>query len=153
MESDFGRDPVRRQLDEVRRGEVAPWVAYPPTPAWLAPAMGLGAAALALAVGLLDGAPRALAQLVLLAGAGLLLVWDRRRRGTSPTGLPPRELTATILRMGTGAVAVAALSWLAGEQVSVWLAAAVAAAGVVVVVARYDREYAAVAARLRAAES
>ncbi len=149
METDGDRDSAREQLSEVVRGEAASWVVYPPTPVWWPVSFGLWAAASALAVGLLDGAARALAQLVLVLLALLAIAWDRRRRGTYPSGRPPRELNRPILKMVLGALAVAALAWYAGEQVGVGWAAAVAGLGAFAVVARYEHEYAAVAARIR----
>jgi len=51
--------------------------------------------------------------------------------------------------MFLGAAAVASAAWLVGEHVSVWVAAAIAGVGAWAVVARYEREYAAIAARIR----
>ena len=147
MESN--RDPLHEQLHEIERGETAAWVIYPPTPAWWALGLGLWAGAFALVIGFLDGAPQAFTQLVLLLPIGLAVGWDRRRRGTYPSGRPPRELSPAVARMAVGAVVVGGLAWLAGEQVSTWLAAAIAAAGAWAVVAWYEHEYAVVAARVR----
>lgn len=149
MESDAHRDSVQQQLHEIERGEAASWVVYPPTPIWWAVGYGLWAAAFALVVGLLDGTAQALTQLGLVLTIALMVAWDRRRRGTYPSGRPPHEFNWAILRMMLGAAAVAGLAWLAGEQLSVWLAAAVAGVGSFAVVARYEHEYAAIAARIR----
>ena len=149
MESNGGPDSVRQQLHEIDRGEAASWVVYPPTPVWWSVSFGLWAATFALVVGLLDGAVQSFAQLGLVLLLVLVMAWDRRRRGTYPSGRPPRELNGPILRLALGAPAVAALAWLAGEQVGVWLAAGVAGLGAFAVVARYEHEYAAAAARVR----
>ncbi len=149
MESDGNADSVRQQLHEIDRGESASWVVYPATPVWWPVSFGLWAATFALVVGLLDGAVQSFAQLGLVLLLVLAMVWDRRRRGTYPSGRPPRELSGPILHMVLGALAVVALAWLAGEQVGVWPAAGVAGCGALAVVARYEHEYAAASARVR----
>jgi hypothetical protein len=149
MESNSQRDSVQEQLRQIERGETASWVVYPPTPVWWAVGYGLWAAVFALVVGLLGGTAQALAELGLLLAVGLMMAWDRRRRGTYPSGRPPREFTWAIIRMVLGACAVAGLAWLVGELVSVWPAAALAGVGSFAVVARYEHEYAAIAARIR----
>lgn len=148
-ERDRQHDELNEQLHAIERGESASWVVYPPTPVWWAIGFGVWAAALALVIGLLDGAPQALVQAALVGVMLLVMAWDRRRRGTYPTGRPPRELHAPIARMVVGALVVGSLAWLLGEQVGVWLAAAVAGVGSWAVVAWYEHEYAAVAARVR----
>ena len=72
-----------------------------------------------LVLGSLDGAVRAVTQLALVLAIGLMMAWDRRRRGTYPSGRPPRDFNRAIFRTVLGAVAVAGLAWLAGEQVNV----------------------------------
>lgn len=133
----------------MERGETASWVVYPPTPVWWAVGYGLWAAAFALVVGLLEGPARPLSQLGLTLVVGVTMAWDRRRRGTYPVGRPPRDFNWTILRMLIGMTAVGGLAWFAGEQVSVWLAAAIAGVGAFAVVSWYEHEYAAIAARMR----
>jgi hypothetical protein len=149
METDGPRSSLRAQLHEIERGESASWVVYPPTPAWWALGFGLWAAALTLVVGLLDGLGNALATLGLVAVMGLAMAWDRRRRGTYPTGSPPRELRPAILRLVLGAVVVGGVAWFAGAQIGLGVAVAVAAVGAWAVVWWYEREYAATAARVR----
>src|SRR5262245_41189236 len=142
MESNSHRDSVREQLHEIERGEAASWVVYPPTPIGWPVGFGLWAAAFALVIGLLDGAVQGLVQVGLALAIGLAVAWDRRRRGTYPSGRPPRELRGAIARMLLGAAAVGGLAWLAGEQASVSLAAAIAGVGSFAVIAWYEHEYA-----------
>ncbi|QNN51595.1 hypothetical protein [Nocardioides mesophilus] len=149
MESNGDRDSLREQLREIERGELVSWVVYPPTPVWWTVGFGLWAAAFALVVGLLDGFVQSLAQLGLILAMFAAIAWDRRRRGTYPSGLPPRDFRRAILTMALGAAAVAGAAWLIGEQVGTWWAAATAGVGAGVVVAWYEHEYAAIAARLR----
>jgi hypothetical protein len=149
MESDGRRDPVREQLDEIERGELVSWVVYPPTPAWWAPFFGVWAAVLTVAIGLLEGLVLALVQLVMVSMMLVVIAWDRRRRGTYPSGLPPRELSGTMLRLLLGAAAVAGLTWLVAVLVGVWIAAAVAGLASWGLVAWYEHAYAAVASRVR----
>jgi hypothetical protein len=149
METNGGHDSTRQQLDAVTRGEAAAWIDYPPTPVWWAVGFGAWAAAFALVVGLLDGRTQSLAMLALVLVLAVPVTWDRRRRGTYPTGRPPRELNGPILRMVLSVSVIGGLAWLAGEQVSVWLAAATAGGGAFAVVLRFEHEYAAAAGRLR----
>jgi hypothetical protein len=150
METDGRPEWVQEQLHEMERGETASWIVYPPTPAWWAVGFGLWAACFVLVVGVLDGTVEALAELGLVLGIGAMMGWDRRRRGTYPNGRPPREFHWAIVRMVLGAAAVGGLAWLAGSQLSLGLAAVIAGAGAWAVVAWYEHEYAAIAARLRA---
>ena len=147
MESDA--DGLREQLREIERGETAAWVVYPPTPVWWPIGFGLWSGAFALVVGLLDGVPRSLGELGLVLLALAAMAWDRRRRGTHPSGRPPRELRPAIARLVVGAGGVASLCWLIGEQVGTWPAAVVATVASGALVARYEHEYAAVAAAVR----
>ncbi|MFL6151028.1 MAG: hypothetical protein ACJ72B_01490 [Ornithinibacter sp.] len=149
MESNGHGESVRAQLDEIQRGELAPWVTLPPTQAWWAIAFGGWAAGFTLVVGLLDGVVQSFAQLALVLVLFVLIAWDRRRRGTYPTGRPPRAFTGAVVRMLLGVAAVAGVAWLVGAQVSVWVAATIAGVGSWAVIARYEREYATIAARLR----
>ncbi|WP_182526500.1 hypothetical protein [Nocardioides dongkuii] len=149
MESAPDPEAIRNQLRDVERGELVSWVVYPPTPIWWPVLFGLWAASFALAVGLLDGVVRSLVQLATVLVLFTAVAWDRKRRGTYPSGRPPRELTRPMLLMVLGCVAVAGTGWAVGEQVDVWWAAVVVGLGGFGVVAWYEHEYAAVAARLR----
>lgn len=149
METNDPHHGVPQQLQVIQRGENAPWFVYPATPPWWALCFALWAAVLVVTIGYLDGTDQALGQLGLIAVMGGAAVWDRRRRGTYPTGRPPRELRPAIARLALGAVVVAGLTWLTGEQLSVVVAAIVAAAGAWTVVSWYERSYATIAARVR----
>lgn len=149
METDGPRHSLREQLHEIERGESASWVVYPPTPRWWAVAFGGWAATLALVIGLLDGAVQSMVQLALVLVLCLMVAWDRRRRGSYPSGRPPRELHRAMLSLALGSTVVAGLAWGVGEQVGVGAAAAVAGAGGYAVVAWYEHQYAAAAARIR----
>ncbi len=149
METEGRPESVAEQLHEIERGEAASWVVYPPTPIWWPVGFGVWAATFTVAVGLLDGTTRGLAQLGLPALIGVAVAWDRRRRGTYPTGRPPREFRGAILRMLLGAASVGGAAWLVADQVSLWLGAAIAGTGLFAVVARYEHAYAVAAARIR----
>jgi len=149
MENDRAGQSLQQQLHEIERGESASWIVYPPTPWWWPVSFGLWAAVFTLVVSQLDGFVESISLLGLVALMGLAMVWDRRRRGTYPSGSPPRELWPAIAGLTVGAAVVAGLAWLAGEQLSVWLAVAVAAVGAWAVVAWYEHTYAGIAARLR----
>ncbi len=149
METNRTRDELLRQMHEVERGESAAWVDCPPAPAWWSVGFGVWAAALTLTVGLLGGVVEALVELCLIALMGGAMVWDRRRRGTYPTGRPPREFRSAMVILVSGAVGVGCIAWLVGAQLSVGWAAAVAAVGAWAVVSWYEHSYAAIAARAR----
>ena len=149
MESNQDHDSVKEQLREIERGEAASWVVYPPTPAWWPVFFGLWSAALVLAIGLLDEKTRSLAQLGLVVVLLAFLAWDRRRRGTYPSGAPPRELTCAIVGLTAACLAVAGLAWLVAAQVNPWVAAVLAGVGAWAADAWYEHRYAAVAARIR----
>jgi hypothetical protein len=149
MATDGNGDGVHEQLRAMERGESASWIVYPPTPSWWPVAFGAWAAVFALVVGTLDGVPKSLAELGLVVLMAVAMGWDRRRRGTYPSGKPPRELRPAMLVLVLGAVAVAGVAWWSGERLGVGVAAAVAGVGAYAVDAWYEHEYAAVAARLR----
>ncbi len=95
------------------------------------------------------GVVQALIELGLIAVMGGAMAWDRRRRGTYPTGRPPRELRPAIGILVLGAIVVGGVAWFVGAQLSVGLAAIVAAVGAWAVVSWYEHSYAAIAARVR----
>ncbi len=150
MANDSNTDPLAEQLKAIERGEVAAWVEYPPTSVTWPIAYGVWVAALVAAIGYLGGFVQAGAELVLLLLMGAALGWDRRRRGTYPSGKPPRDLLPAMYKMVAGALVVTAVSYVIGVQVGVWPAAVFAGISAWTVVYFYEREYAAVAARVRA---
>ena len=110
---------------------------------------GLWAAALALTIGRLDGLAQGHIEVGLVVVMGMAMFWDRRRRGTYPTGRPRREVRPAIGHLMLGAIVVGGLAWLVGEQLSVGLAAGIAAVGSWATVSWYEHSYAAIAARVR----
>lgn len=140
---------LRQSLLDAERGEAAAWIDYPPTPRWWSPMFGVWAAVFAASTGYVRGLPGALVTLVLAAFMGGVIGWQRRVRGTFPTGRPPRELTASFLGLFAGAAVIALLAWLVGVQVAVWAAAVVAGLGSWALVAWYERTYARVSDRVR----
>jgi hypothetical protein len=149
MESD--PDP-RQLLAEAERAGAAPYPAYPPTPAWFAPAVGIWAAAMVLVIpGMSDRPLVAVPILFVLIGAeGAFFAWYRRYRRTSPslTGAPP-EIAGAMRRYAVGVVVVVAACTVAfvlgGPLVSAVVAFVTVTSGLLL----YERQYAAAAAATR----
>lgn len=150
MESE--REQILAQLRETERGEAAAWVSYPPTPAWWPFLFGAWTFLYAGVIGWLSDLPQAGAMLVLAVGIGLLVRWDRGRRGAWPTGRAPREIKRLMTVFFACCLAVAGLGWLVGETVGTLAAALVSAVVVTALVwwygAAYDRAAAEVRERL-----
>lgn len=147
MESE--RDQILAQLRETERGEAAAWVSYPPTPRWWPFLFGAWTFLYAGTIGWLSDLPQAGAMLVLAAAMGLLIGWDRRRRGAWPTGRAPREIKRLMTAFFVGCVAVAALGWLVGETLGTLAAALVSAVVVTAFVGWYGAAYDRAAAEVR----
>ena len=83
MESDRLDPAQARRIAE--RAEAAPWIDYPPTPRWFAPATGLWSGALVLmAAALRDERPfAALGLLLLVLLEGAFLGWYSRYQGVA----------------------------------------------------------------------
>lgn len=132
------------------RAAAAPYVDYPPSPWWHAPFFGLWSVAFVLVVGLIDdSAWRAGGLLVLAFASGLVIGWQRRRRGTWPRGKPPAEIRRVTIGFVIGAAGVIGLGALL-----LWLAPVAVAAPVVFVVVTagvwwYDRAHARASERTR----
>jgi hypothetical protein len=150
MESIEARD----HLLILERGAAAPYVLYPPTPWWYAPAIGAWAAAfIASFVWFrVNGALYFAALAILLSMEALFLVWMRRRHGALPMpghGKPPAEIAVVwrgyFVGLAVVALVVAAVWWAGG----VAAAAPVAFVLVTAALALYERRYAAAAARVR----
>ncbi len=147
-------DP-RQQLAEAERAAAAPYVDYPPTPRWYAPAVGAWSAAL-LAVVTTRTSHHVLAIVMLaslLAAEGAFFAWYRAKRGTMPSMRQvPTEIRAEMWRYLVGlAVVVAAVA--AAVVLASWVVAAVVTfvlvtAGLTVYERRYERAAAATRARL-----
>jgi hypothetical protein len=147
-------DRPEEQLAAAERGAAAPYVDFPPTPWWYAPAVGAWTAAL---IGtftwwrenavLFTGALAALIVVELL-----FVFWMRRRHGAFPA--PGRRTAPTeIAAVWRGfLVAAPVIALLVG--LTWWLAGIPAAAGAAFVLVTigltyYERRYAAAAARVR----
>lgn len=143
------REALAAQLRESERGEAASWVTYPPSPWWWPLAFGAWTFAYVLAIGLLDGLPQAGATLALAMVMVGVIAWERRRRGSWPTGRPPGGLNRLMTVLFAAGLAIAGLAWLVGETVGVWPAAALAAVAVTALVWWYGAAYDRVATQLR----
>ena len=140
---------LRESLRETERGEASTWIDYPPTPRWWAPMFGAWSAVLAANLGYVGGLVGALVSLALAAFMGGVIGWQRRVRGTFPTGRPPRELNRSMLLLAGGAAAIGVAAWLIGALVAVWLAVVLAGGGSGALVEWYERAYARDAERVR----
>ncbi|MFF5228868.1 hypothetical protein [Dactylosporangium sp. NPDC000521] len=150
MESNEARD----QLLLVERAAAAPYVQYPATPWWYAPAVGAWTAAF---IGCFiwwreNGALFAASLAILLSAEVLFLTWMRRRHGALPMpghGKPPAEIAAVWRGYFAGLVVIAALVapawWFGGVPVAAAAAFVLVTAGLAV----YERKYAVAAAEVR----
>ncbi|WP_156365092.1 hypothetical protein [Sciscionella sediminilitoris] len=94
-------------LWQAERPAAAPYVDYPPTPAWYPPAIGLRAAAFCLAMGIPSGGARKAVAVALLGMAESgFAVWYRRYRGVLPRGRAPEEVRKVLTAFIFGAVVV-----------------------------------------------
>lgn len=150
MESE--REHILAQLRETERGEAASWVVYQQSPPWWALMFGGWTVLYVLAIGLLAGLPQAGASFALAFFMIGVISWERRRRGTWPTGRAPQEIKRLMTRLFAGAAAVALATWLTGETIGVVAAALGAGVAVTALVhwyaSAYDRAAAAVRDRL-----
>lgn len=142
-------DEVRAALHEADRAEAAPWVDYPPTPAWYPVASGSWAAALVLVVGELDGVVFAFFMAGLVAIELGFLAWYRRYRGTMPSGPAPQEFRTIIVVFATASVVTAGAVLVLSLAVSPWLGAPLALVAFTSLFAWYERAYADAARRAR----
>lgn len=147
MESN--REDIQEQLHQIERGETASWVVYPPTPLWWALLFGVWAGVFALTLGFLDDLTQSLVLLALVLVLFVVMAWDRRRRGTYPSGCPPRELHPAIGLLVAGAIIIGVACWLVGTLLDVWLATGLAVVLSTALIAWYERRYAVIAARVR----
>ena len=149
MESSF--DP-RQDLVDAERAAAAPYLDYPPTPAWFAPAVGLWAGALVAVLGLDSHALRLASIAVLIAVELLFLGWYRRKRGVMPRlRHAPPEIAREMRWYGVGVlvlVVVVVGTFLVSTLAAVVLTMLLVTAGLAAYERRYERAAAATRARL-----
>ncbi|MDA0185218.1 hypothetical protein OJ997_33245 [Solirubrobacter phytolaccae] len=143
---------ARSALAVAERASAAPYIDYPPTPAWYAPSVGAWVALLVLAGYGASNRPAIFVPLVLVLVAAecAFLAWYRRYRQTMPSmrGAPP-EINAAFRRYAVGLVAVVAIGVFLYLVVSPYVAAAAAFGLVTAGLALYERHYANAAAAAR----
>ena len=142
-------DEARRQLREIERGEAASWLHFADHEWWLPVGFGIWAGAFVLSLGLLEGPPRGLATLALLAAPMVYVGWDRRRRAVYPQGPMPRELWRSTCALVALSIAVALLSPSVYFASGVWVAALATGIATAAAVELYGRVYAADTDRAR----
>lgn len=145
---------AREQLLLVERAAAAPYVQYPPSPWWYAPAIGAWTAAFIadFVWWRRNGVLFAASLGILLAAETLFVIWMRRRHGALPMpghGRPPAEIAAVWRGYVLGVAAIAALVALAWWLGGVPVAAAVAFVLVTAGIALYERRYAIAAGKVR----
>jgi len=143
-------DDLRQLQRTAERGEAAPWVDFPPTPAWYPPATGLWVAAMTATLAELGGPLGAVALVVLLAAEAGFLVWYRRYRGTMPSGAMPAEMRRAAIVLGASMVALAGVLVVLCQLLATWVPVVVALVATTSLIAWYERAYAAGAAGVRA---
>lgn len=142
-------DEIREALRQADRGAAAPWIDCPPMPRWWPALVGAWALAYVLNIGYNDGLLQALGSVALLIVMGIIIGWQRVRRGTYPVRHWPRELWRSTIVLIGGVAAVALLAWLLGVTTAPWVAAVAAGVGAFALAAAYERIYESDAARLR----
>lgn len=154
MESDPMDDLAHAEHAQrtAERAEAAPYIDFPPTPAWYPPAAGLWAGSLVAMLALNNTHSRlALFGIMALLVVQILFVrWYRAYHGAlpSPKGAPP-EFAGAFRRYTLGIVVVIAATAGVWLLLGPWVAAVTTAALVGVGLALYEKEYAAAAARTR----
>jgi hypothetical protein len=137
-------------LAEVERASAAPYVDYPPTPAWYPPAVGAWTAALTMATTLADRILFGAALAALLAIELAALALYRRYRGTLPSmRRVPAEIGRAMRQFFVGATAVLAAVVTVYALASPVVAAGVAFVTVTALLHWYEERYAAAAAAAR----
>ncbi len=145
---------LAEQLRAAERGAAAPYIDYPPTPWWYAPAVGAWVAAMiGTFIWWRENAVLFTGSLVILIAIEIVFITKmQRRHGALPRpgrGTPPVEI-AGVWRQYLIAVpvivAVVALAWwLGGVGVAAGTAFLLVTAGLI----RYEKAYAAAAAKTR----
>jgi hypothetical protein len=145
---------IAAQLRAAERGAAAPYISYPPSPWWYAPAVGAWAAAF---VGSfiwwrVNGAMFATSLAILIALEAGFVQWMRRRHGALPMpgrGSPPSEIAVVWRGYGVGVLIIAiivALAWWLG---GIAVAAPAAFVSVTLGLIWYERSYARAAQQVR----
>jgi hypothetical protein len=142
-------DEARESLRQAERAAAAPWIDYPPTPAWYLPAAGVFAAAMVVVNGALEGGTRAAGQAALVVVLLGYVTWYRRYRGLWPAGGAPRELRPAMWAFVAGALVVVLGAWALTAYVSVWVSAPATALVAAGLLWWYERAYADAARRAR----
>lgn len=144
-------ESTRDTLLEAERAAAAPYLAYRPTPWWLAPGVGL---LFGVAV-FLDGGgaiSQIVGTIVLLGGMLTLVVWQSRRHGALPRfGRDlPREFRLPIAEYVVEAVVVlfAGLALSQGLDLA-WFGGLVAFIGMTATVTRYEHNWRAAEPKVR----
>lgn len=156
MESDRTFDETslstQQQIDVAERASVAPFVDYPPTPAWYAPVIGLWAAGMTGVISNMSGNKEVMFPLLFafIVLEFAFLSWYRRFMGTMPNlKNAPAEIKAEMNRYFIGVVVSVAAIALAAIFVGWWAGSIVAFATVTVGLSIYERRYAAAAKRTK----
>jgi hypothetical protein len=149
MESD-----AREQLRMVERAEAAPYVNYPKTPWWYAPAIGLWVAAMigAFTWWRENAVLFCLSLAVLIVAEIGFITWMQRRHGAMPfpgRGRPPVEIASIWRAYFAGLAAIGVLValawWLVGVPAAAVAAFVLVTGGLIV----YERAYAVAAAKVK----
>lgn len=148
-------EEVKEQLQAIERGAAAPYINYPTTPLWYAPAIGAWAAAMVEtfawypeSVGKFAGSIAALVALELL-----FIVWMKRRHGALPMpgrGKPPAEIARVWRGYWIGLTVVAVVVAVLWLTVGIPVAAIATFVLVTAGMALYENRYAVAAAKTKA---
>ena len=142
-------DEARRQLHEIERGEAASWLHFAGHEWWQPLGFGIWSAAFVLSLGMLQGPPRSLVTLALIAAPLAYVRWDRQRRAVYPQGPMPRELWRSTWALVSLSIAVALFSPSVYFAAGAWVAALATGLATAAAVELYGRVYAADAERVR----
>lgn len=141
-------DEIRDRLRTDEQAAAAPYLNYPTDPWWVVPGFGVAASLFVLGVNLhaqpdvSDWVGTALQALVVVCAWGYAW-WQRRRRGTMPSGRAPREVNRALWGFIVGAVVVAVALFVLADWTPLWVgtpaAFVLASAGMLWFGRAYDR--------------
>lgn len=141
---------LRESLRAAERAEAAPWIDYPPTPAWYPVSVALWGAALTMSFSL-EATPLRLVVVFGLVGLEIgFLRWYRRYRGTMPAGKVPAELRQPFYAFLAVNFAIMGAAFAIGSLVAIWVAAVFVFVTVLPSLTWYEHLYERAAARTRA---